>query len=136
MCEKRFCSSFGTKPSPAATSSTDKSLLPPAAMSINRLAVEMPPNHRLNQRKSLNEAATSDGVPESVSSSSRVGRRCIRRIVAERERLVVRQLTVLHHGDTETQRKPNQEVARKSQSGTINNAKGADKDMDYFVGTL
>ena len=90
-----------------------------ATISISRLLVEMPPNHRLNQRRSFSEAATSDGVPESVSSSSRVGRRRIRRIVAERERLVVRQLTLFHHGDTEAQRKPNQEIVKSTELTNI-----------------
>src|SRR6266567_4453816 len=105
MCGKRFRKTLGRKPSPAATSRTDSFVASRATISISRLLVEMPPNHRLNQRKSFNEAATSDGVPESVSSSSRVGRRCIRRIVAEREKLVVRRLTLFHHGDTEARRK-------------------------------
>src|SRR5260370_1279375 len=49
----------------------------------NSRLVAMPPNQRLNQRRSERESEISFGVPESVSSNSGVGRLCIGRILAD-----------------------------------------------------
>ena len=64
----------GTSPAPAATSSSDsvRTFLSRTTRAISASVVRIPPNRRLMSRRSESDAATSAGVPASVSSHSAV----------------------------------------------------------------